>query len=202
MHRRTLSVFLTGLPLALALAGSSLGQMADSPPPPPPDIAGEPGYLDFDKLELATPEESKVVVNLYGPVLRMVAELTKGDEAGFSDLVVKLRAIRAKIWQVAPNRTEALRRSMTDLARRLEQDKWQTAVELRTGSGELSLILLRTAPTGEILGLAVLFVDTSGEAGAINIVGNVTPEEIGRLGRSFKIESLTRFEDAEKKPGS
>ena len=90
-----------------------------------------------------------MVVNLYGPVLRMVAELTKGDEAGFSDLVVKLRAIRAKIWQVAPNRTEALRRSMTDLARRLEQDKWQTAVELRTGSGELSLISSAPLPRGK-----------------------------------------------------
>lgn len=196
LRRNPFLIALVGLVLA-----SPLFAQKPAPPPPPAGVSSEPGFLDLDELGLAVPAESKLKVSLYSPVLRILAEATKGDEHGFSDLVSKLKAIRANIWQVGPDRAEALRKGMTDLARRLDRQGWETAVELRTGTGELSLILLRTGADQKILGLAVFFVDPSGEAGAINIVGNVTPEEIGRLGRSLDLDPLKRFEGAGK-PGT
>lgn len=184
MSRLVLLSLVLGLALVVPLQGQ---------PPPPADLLKEPGYLDFDELGLTSLGESKLVVNLYGPTMRLMAELTRGEDESFSTLVAKLKAIRAKLWRVPPPKSDTFRRALTDLARRLERQGWQTAVEVRSEGGELSFIQIRT--DGEqILGLAVFFVDADGQAGAINIVGSVTPEEIGRLGRNFKIESLERFE--------
>lgn len=184
---------MTRLVLLSLLLGLVLGAPLHGQPPPPADLLKEPGYLDFDQLGLAKLGESRLVVNLYGPTMRMMAELARGKDESFSSLVAKLKAIRAKLWQVAPTEADALRRGLTDAARRLERQGWQTAVEVRSEGGELSFIQIRT-DGDQILGLAVFFVDTDGQAGAINIVGSVTPEEIGRLGRSFNLESLERFE--------
>lgn len=197
MRRKTLPVLL----LIGAAVVSPIFAQKPEPPPPPAGVTQAPGYLDFDQLGLATPAETKLTVNLYNPMLRILAEATKTHEQGFSDLVAKLQAIRARIWEISPERRGALRKSMTALARRLEREQWQTAVELTSGNSELSLIMIRTGAANQILGLAVFFVDADGEAGAINIVGNVTPEEIGRLGRSLDLEPLKRFEDAGEKPG-
>lgn len=184
---------MTRLALLSLLLGLVLGAPLHGQPPPPSDLLKEPGYLDFDQLGLAKLGESRLVVNLYGPTMRVMAELARGKDESFSSLVAKLKAIRAKLWQVAPTEADILRRGLTDAARRLERLGWQTAVEVRSAGGELSFIQIRT-DGDQILGLAVFFVDTDGQAGAINIVGSVTPEEIGRLGRNFKIESLERFE--------
>lgn len=184
---------MTRLVLLSLLLGLTLGAPLHGQPPPPADLLKEPGYLDFDPLGLGKLGDSRLVVNLYGPTMRLMAELTRGEDESFSSLVAKLKAIRARLWQVPPTEADAFRRGLTDIARRLERQGWQTAVEVRSESGELSFIQIRT-DGNQILGLAVFFVDTDGQAGAINIVGSVTPEEIGRLGRNLKIESLERFE--------
>lgn len=174
------------LSLLLVLTLGAEAQKEPPPPPPPPELLAAPGYLDFDRMGLVPLGESKLVVNLYGPTIRIMAEFARGKDTTFSNLLDKLQAIRAKVWQVPPKDADALRRNLTDLARQLESRGWQTAVEVRSGTGDLSFIQLRTQGD-QILGLAVFFLDAEGEAGAINIVGSVTPEEIGRLGRQFNL---------------
>ncbi len=174
-----------------------------SKPPPPPSLRGVPGFVDFADLGIDPPGEVTLRVNLHGPLLRLVAEAARGPEPGFAELIEKLQGIFAQIYEVPKGRREAVERAARDTARRLEGRGWQTVVELREPGGDTSYLQVRTE--GErILGLAVMFIEPGGSAGFINVVGDVTPEEVGRLGRTFDIEALERFEGADRegeKPG-
>ena len=203
-------VLLTAWTGALAPAAAA----AQEGRPPSPDYTHEPGYVDFEALGLTAPEggssedRGSFRISLYGPILRLVAEATKGEEPGFSELLEKLQAIRADIYPAPPGDVAELRRRTVDAARALERRGWQTVVEVRSGGGDLSFIQTRTEPAGppgaegdRISGLAVMFVEPGGSAGFINIVGDVSPEELGRLGRTFDIEPLVRLEESSAEPG-
>ncbi len=180
------------LALLPAVAAPALAQPEDRPPSP--SFEDEPGFVDFEALGLVTAKgEESLRISLYGPILQLVAEATKGEEPGFSEVIAKLRAIRADLFQVAPPARDELRRRTIDTARRLERRGWQTVVEVRSGSGDLSFI--QTRVDGErISGLSVMFLEPDGSAGFINIVGDVSPAELGRLGRTFDIEPLQELD--------
>lgn len=187
------------LAAALGLGWGGLPLEAQAPrrasggAPPPPTLAGVPGFVDFHELGVQPPGEVTLRVSLYGPLLRMVAEATRGAEPGFAELVDKLQGIFAQIYEVPGGGRETLRSQARSTARVLERRGWQTVVEVQEPGGDTSYLQVRT--DGErILGLAVMFVEPGGSAGFINVVGDITPEEVGRLGRTFKIDALDRFD--------
>lgn len=170
----------------------SQGEARPSKPPPPPSLRGVPGFVDFADLGIDPPGELTLRVALHGPLLRFVAEATRGEEPGFAELIDKLQGIFAHIYEVPAGRREPLERQARETARRLEGRGWQTVVEVHEPGGDTSYLQVRT--TGErILGLAVIFIEPGGSSGFINVVGDITPEEVGRLGRTFDIEALERF---------
>lgn len=183
-----LGLALTALapPPALAQGGRS------SDAPPAPALQGVPGFVDFADLGVEAPGELTLRVALHGPLLRMVAEATRGEEPGFAELIDKLQGIFAQIYEVPEGRREALESQVRDTTRLLERRGWQTVVEVHDPGGDTSYLQVRTA--GErILGLAVVFIEPGGSTGFINVVGDITPEEVGRIGRTFDIEALERF---------
>ncbi|HSL82579.1 MAG TPA: DUF4252 domain-containing protein [Thermoanaerobaculia bacterium] len=174
-------------PPALAQRGRS------SEAPPAPTLQGVPGFVDFADLGIEEPGELTLRVALHGPLLRMVAEATRGEEPGFAELIDKLQGIFARIYQVPEGRREALRSQVRHTTSLLERGGWQTVVEVHEPGGDTSYLQVRTS--GErILGLAVVFMEPGGSTGFINVVGDITPEEVGRIGRTFDIEALERFD--------
>jgi hypothetical protein len=184
-------LILLGLLGGVAVPAAAQGRTQERPPSP--SFKDDPGYVDFEALGLVDADEVNLRVSLFGPILRLVAEATREDEPGFSELLDKLRAIRADIYEVAPDRRANLRRRTTDTARLLERRGWQTVVEVRSADGDLSFIQTRSDGS-TISGLSVMYIEPDGSAGFINIVGDVSPEELGRLGRTFHIEPLERMQ--------
>ncbi len=178
--------------------------------PPPPSLQKAPGFVDFGALgadgQLGEEGQLTVRVSLYGAMLRMIAELSASQEPDFAEVVSKLQGIFATIYKVPTTDQERVFRLARETAGRLASRGWQTVVELHTKEGETSYIQVRT--DGErIFGLAVMFFEPDdGTAGFINVVGDVSPEEIGRLGRTFHIQALEHLDtgsippEKEKKP--
>lgn len=180
--------------LALASAAPGLAQARDrTGAPPPPSLHDAPGFVDFSELGVDPPGEISVRVNLYGAILRLVAEATRSEEPGFAELIEKLEGIFASVYEVPAENRSSLERRARETARRLEARGWQTVVEIHDVDGDTSYLQVNTAGD-RILGLAVMFVEPDGTAGFINVVGDITPEEVGRLGRTFNIDALQRFD--------
>lgn len=189
--------------VALGLAPGGLVPGAFADPPPPASLDGVPGHVDFEALGLAArsgagvaePDgegEGVVRIALHGPMLRLVAAATRSSEPEFSDIIDRLRGIRAEIYTPAPERVSTLRRTMTRTARRLEGQGWQTVVEIRSAEADTSFLQILT--DGEtVRGIAVMFLETDGSAGYVNVVGEVTADQIAAIGRMFEIEPLERM---------
>ncbi len=199
---------LLGGVLGIGLAASPAEAQASSAsaarpatPPPPPSLQKAPGFVDFGKLgadsQLGKEGKLTIRVSLYGAMLRMVAEFSQSQEPDFADVVSKLQGIFASIYKVPVADQEQVFRLARETAGRLAARGWQTVVEIHTDQGETSYIQVRT--DGErIFGLAVMFFEPDdGTAGFINVVGDVSPEEIGRLGRTFKIPALEHLDTGE-----
>jgi hypothetical protein len=189
------ALLLAALLGALAQAPAAAQDREDRRPPPvSTQLRGQPGFVDFADLGVDPPGELTIGVSLSGPILRLVAEATRGEEPGFAELIDKLHGIFAKVYEVPDADRETVERLTRSTVRRLESRGWHTVVELHEG-GDSSYLQVHT--DGELIqGLAVVFIESDGTTGFINVVGNITPEEVGRIGRTFDIDALERFDDA------
>ena len=96
----------------------------------------------------------------------------------------------------ADERGPSPERKAADTARRLEARGWHTVVELHDEDGASSYLQVHTY--GELHPRPRRDVRRAdGTAGFINVVGNITPEEVGRIGRTFNIEALERFDEGD-----
>lgn len=148
----------------------------------------QPGYVDFSAMGIFGEEESTVEVFLKGPLLRLVSEATKGEDQELADMLSRLKLIRVQVFPLRRERAEAVKKKTDEMARRLEKEGWEMVVRVRDRD-ENAYVYLKTAKD-RIAGLVVMSVEPGNEAAFVNIVGDIDPEQIGRLGRKFDIEPL------------
>lgn len=188
-----MAALLLALAVSLAPPLAAPAAAQSGRPPAAPALRGDPGFVDFDSLGIPEPGKRTLKVSLYGPTLRLLAEAVRGEEPAFADLISKLQGIFAHIYQVPAGSQRGLLAHAEAAARGLERRGWETVFETRGEDGEASLIQVRTGPE-KILGLSVMFFDPEGTVGFINVVGDISPEEIGRLAEQLDIDGLSGLE--------
>jgi hypothetical protein len=177
--RRRFPVAALAVVLALALDPAAGAQRQ-----PPAD----PGWVDLGALGLGSGEAS-LEIFLEGPLIRMVAEAVRGEDARFADLLGKLRSVRVQVFPLeSADGDQALRRS-DDTASRLEGRGWKPVFRVREGDERIFLYLKENA-AGTIDGVFVMAAQPGDSVTLVNIVGDFDPVELGRLGASLDIDPL------------
>lgn len=180
---------LSKLPLAAALAALACGTFAlPAAGGTRDDLEQMPGYVAFGRLGAAGRFESTVDISLKGPLLRMAVEAVRDDEPGVATLLEKIKLVRIHVFELERRKAESLAESMRSLAKELERKSWKLAVRVREDGEEVHIFTL-PGKQGDIDGLVVMVVDDE-DAVFVNIVGNIEPADIGRLGRSLDIDLL------------
>jgi hypothetical protein len=174
-----------------------------------------PGYVDLSDLGLPPGTEATVEVNLRGAVLRLIGAASRTEEPGFAEMVDKLRLIRVQVFPLKDLDPTKVQERIAALGSRVEQQGWEKVVQVQVvrgkeqaeqaraqarlsggtiaGLGEQARVYLKLS--GEkIAGLLVMAVDKSDQGGEevvfVNIVGELDPEQIGRLGQQLNISPL------------
>lgn len=149
----------------------------------------DPGYIDTAIIEAVFQSEATLEVNLSGSLLRMVAEATREDDRGLYELLGKIKGIYVRGYTLGDTDALAIGTRFSDIAGRLVQDGWERVVRVRD-SEETVHVLVR-ALEDRIDGLAVLVASAGeNETVFVNIVGEIRPDEIARIGRRFQIDVL------------
>jgi uncharacterized protein DUF4252 len=161
-------------------------------------LEDQPGYLPMEELDLFPRDKLSVEINLHGALLRMIAAATRGEDPEFSGMMAGLKSIQVQVVPLIGIDEGSIRTKIGRAVRWLEDRGWQSTMRVREGGEETYIYLKET--DGKIAGLTLLSVQPGDEAVAINIVGRIDPEQIGRLGRSLDIPELEKVPAPGKKP--
>ena len=169
--------FSTGLLVLAALLTAPAAQAQNA-------LQDEPGFVSPRLVENWFDARADTEVNLDGPLLKIVAEGMRSEEPDVASLLGKLKGVYVRRYASSAGlRPDAVASRMAELMDRLEAEGWQTVVRNREG-GELVNVFLKTRGDEAISGLVVLKTEPGvedGESVFVNIVGDVSPQEIGAL---------------------
>jgi hypothetical protein len=146
---------------------------------------------DIDALFTAEP---RIEVNVTGPLLRLVAEMTREDEPEFAEMLRRLRGVHVRQYALSAARPDIHQR-VAGFTQNLQRAGWQTLVRVREPEQDVS-ILLRPVDDG-LDGLVVMVLKRGiDEATFVTIDGRIDPAHIGRLGRQFNVPALEQAGNA------
>ncbi len=148
------------------------------------DLAGTPGYVDFADLANQFGTAPTLEVNIKGPLLKLVAEASREDDPELADLLLKLDAIQVQGYPLRRSQFRSTERRFAILAEQLGTEGWEPVVTLRDYGQYVDMYVKQNAQAIE--GMVLLVLDSeAGETVFINIVGDIDPEEMGRIGNKF-----------------
>lgn len=166
--------------LALLLATSSLWAQ---------DVEEHPGYVDFSSLTALTSGEPTVEISLKAPLLSMVTNLIRSEDEEAADFISKLMRVTVNVFDSDNANVDAIAESMESISADLDRQGWERVVRVRESDDHVD-IFVRMSPNADIIhGLAVMVVGRQ-ETVLVNIVGDISGNDLAALGRRFDIDEL------------
>ena len=172
-------IYLCLFSLQLALGSAEGGE----------DIEKMPGYVALDEfITIPTEAETSIEVFLKAPLLRMVSAATRRNEPELAEMIDGISLIRVQGFSVEAENLVRVREEIAGLASGMEESGWERVARIREGD-ELIHVYLKSNDD-EVDGLMMMGFENPDEAVFVNIVGDIDPAQIGRLGSKFNIAPL------------
>ena len=185
MMRYSLSILALAAVLAAAAPDTSCAQ---------DNLRADPGYLDLTTVEQWFDAEPWLEVNIKGALLNLIVGAAEAeDDPDLTNILSKLKAIEVRGYPLTSQNFDDIDRHTRQLAGRLESQGWETVVRLREDDERVNVFLKSNG--NSIAGLVVMVLDPSDDDGAVfvNIVGDIDPKEVGRIGQRFDIDPLSNL---------
>lgn len=150
----------------------------------------EPGYVDIGQLIPSTKGEF-VEVNLSPAMLKFAARIAAREEPEAAELIGNLKRVRVNVVSLDDSNRASTLEQIGSIRRKLAADGWTQMVTVRE-KDERSHVDVHVKQKGEdaIEGLVVTVIDERGEAVVVNIVGNISAEQIAKVADNLNIEPL------------
>jgi hypothetical protein len=150
----------------------------------------EPGYVDLGKLMPAAKGEF-VEVNLSAGMLKFASKLAARQEPEAAALIGNLKRVRVNVVSLDDSNRQGTIDHIEGIRRKLEAQGWTQMVTVRE-KNDRSNVDVHVKQRGEdiIEGLVVTVIDDKGEAVLVNIVGNISADQIAKVAENLDIEPL------------
>lgn len=152
-----------------SLAGISWGEE---------QLENHPGYVDLQAREIFGEVEPTVEVLLDGPLLQLMAGASGEGDSELGDMLASLKLIRINAFQITEG-AEEVAAKFEALSKRLVEGGWSRVVRVREDEETVNVFV--RADEDVFQGLVVLAAE-SDEAVFVNIVGDVNPLLLAKLG--------------------
>ena len=141
------------------------------------------GYVDFGDLS-ATYGEPKITINLGGTMLNFVGMMSSSESPETSEMISKLKGIRVQIYSLDAD-TAAARDQFGKTKSSLKSSGWEPIVQVNEDDEQV-LVYMKMLE-GQMEGMTVMVVDEE-EAVFVNVIGQLNPEELGKVMDSFDVD--------------
>jgi len=154
------------------------------------DYTKMPGYVDFGAMQIFGEVEATVEVFLKGSLLAMARAAVADEDPELEHMLANIHYIHVQVFELDRSiDTEQVMAKTREVAKQLDKRGWEIAVKVREDD-EYVYVYLLPGKDDNIEGLVVMAVEDDDEAAFVNIVGNINPENIGKIGRTFHMDSI------------
>jgi hypothetical protein len=166
------------------------------------DYTKHPGYVDFDALEIFGDVEPKIEVYVREQMLALVAKFLENEDPELYDLLMKLKLVRVQVFDIDHDMAGKFENQSAKTVKVLDKEGWERVVRVREDDESVFVYIKPSENYEWIQGVVVLAMEDYEEAVFVNIVGDIKPEDVHRLGEHFDVEELDSIRYEVKKKGN
>ena len=160
------------------------------------DLESHLGYVDFSTLTAIAAIEPTVEISLKAPLLNMITNLIRSEDEEAAEFISKLMRVTVNVFESDDIDVDQVAASMSTMAEDLDSAGWDRVVRIREDESHVE-IYFRLAPDADaIYGIAIMVAEP-GETVLVNIVGDISTDDISALGRRFDLDELVDIEVAD-----
>ena len=142
-----------------------------------------PGYVDFGELSAVFGEPS-VQISVGESLLGLVSSLSASEDPEAAELFNRLNGVRVNVFE-----TESMAEGAIDLVKevstQLSDRGWESVVTVNSNDEQVRIFMMIN--NGQVEGITVMAVEET-EAVFVNVIGNINPEELGKVMENFDID--------------
>ena len=157
------------------------------------DALDHPGYVDFSALTAIADAEPNVEISLKAPLLNMVTNLIRAEDEEAANFISKLLRVTVNVFESAAIDVDEIAQSMDDISRDLDEQGWERVVRVREDGDHVDIYFRLADDADVIYGIAIMVAEP-GDTVLVNIVGDISTEDISALGRRFDIDELAELD--------
>ena len=152
------------------------------------DFTKHPGYVSFEGLGHFEAEEALVEIDLTEALLHIAAQIVDASDPELSSVLGKLKLVRVQKFALEERDGDEVEAKVVEMAKKLETDGWTRVVRVREDIDHVYVYF--KLDDGIVQGITVMAIENWDTAAFVNIVGEIDPEQIGRLGAKSNIDEL------------
>ncbi len=158
-------------------------------------VRSDPGYIDLDKvggLNTFFNRDPKIDVSVEGALMKLVAEASRTEDPELANLLTRLKGVYVRGYEMSKAESERVRSHANKIGEALVDAGWSSVIRVRNDQEHFQMF---ARYKGEmVIGMVVLSIDVEArETTFLNIVGNIDPGQIGRIGQKFNIDNVPEF---------
>ncbi len=154
------------------------------------DYKQQKGYVDFSEFDYFRNKEKKVEVSLKGPLLNFITKAASENDPEAAKLFGSLKALTVAVFEINNGQAQEVENIISDVSGRLKACRWDRIVRVKDKGNHVEIFTLISENLESFEGLVVMVLNET-EAVFVNIVGNIDPNQLGKLGGKFNIPNLT-----------
>ena len=160
------------------------------------DLESHLGYVDFSTLTAIAAIEPTVEISLKAPLLNMITNLIRNEDEEAAEFISKLTRVTVNVFESDDIDVDQVAASMSTMAEDLDSAGWDRVVRVREDESHVD-IYFRLAPDADVIYGIAIMVAEPGETVLVNIVGDISTDDISALGRRFDLDELVDIEVAD-----
>jgi hypothetical protein len=153
-------------------------------------VEKHPGYFNLEALQIFSDEDAKVEVYLREPLLKLATKFMEHDDEDLARILRKLMLVRVNVYDVDSQKARDFAMEANKTVKQLDGKGWERIVRVRDEEDHVWIYLKPSKGYEAIDGIVVIAIDDDDEAVFLNIVGEINPDDIGKLGQHFDVEEL------------
>ena len=160
------------------------------------DLESHLGYVDFSTLTAIAAIEPTVEISLKAPLLILITNLIRNEDEEAAEFISKLMRVTVNVFESDDIDVDQVAASMSTMAEDLDSAGWDRVVRIREDESHVD-IYFRLAPDADVIYGIAIMVAEPGETVLVNIVGDISTDDISALGRRFDLDELVDIEVAD-----